>query len=38
MKRKRVEPDEWPANYLESFAGIPEDFRRPAQGKTDRRD
>ncbi|MBV9495148.1 MAG: AbrB/MazE/SpoVT family DNA-binding domain-containing protein [Acidobacteria bacterium] len=23
---------EWPANYVESFAGIPEDFERPPQG------
>jgi virulence-associated protein VagC len=28
-----VEPaDEWPAGYVESFAGIPDDFTRPPQG------
>jgi antitoxin VapB len=27
----------WPARYVESFAGIPEDFDRPPQGKIERR-
>lgn len=34
-----LEPaNEWPEDYVESFAGIPEDFARPAQGETDRRE
>lgn len=34
-----LEPaDEWPEGYVESFSGIPEDFTRPAQGVTDRRE
>ena len=28
---------EWPAGYVESFVGVPEDFERPAQGKIERR-
>jgi antitoxin VapB len=33
-----LEPaDEWPAGYVESFSGVPEDFVRPAQGGKDRR-
>lgn len=28
---------EWPAGYVESFAGIPEDFERPAQGSVEKR-
>jgi virulence-associated protein VagC len=32
-----VEPaNEWPAGYVESFAGIPDDFARPPQGKVER--
>jgi len=31
-----VEPDnEWPVGYVESFAGIPDDFTRPPQGKVE---
>jgi len=34
-----LEPaDEWPEGYVESFAGAPEDFRRPSQGKVDERE
>ena len=34
-----LEPaDEWPEGYLDSFAGMPEDFARPAQGETDTRE
>ena len=33
-----VEPDhEWPEGYVESFAGLPEDFNRPAQGPLEER-
>ena len=32
-----LEPDTWPEGYLESFAGVPSDFERPPQGKTDKR-
>lgn len=33
-----LEPDdEWPEGYVESFAGVPDDFARPSQGETDRR-
>ena len=33
-----LEPvDEWPEHYVESFAGVPDDFARPSQGETDRR-
>jgi antitoxin VapB len=27
----------WPEDYVESFAGIPDDFERPAQGKLEKR-
>jgi antitoxin VapB len=33
-----LEPAEaWPEGYLQSFAGVPEDFARPPQGRIDRR-
>jgi antitoxin VapB len=33
-----LEPsDAWPAGYVESFKGIPDDFDRLAQGQTDKR-
>jgi len=33
-----IEPaHEWPDGYVESFAGLPEDFTRPAQGKVEER-
>jgi antitoxin VapB len=33
-----LEPvDEWPEAYVESFTGVPADFTRPPQGKTDER-
>jgi len=28
---------EWPEGYVESFAGIPDDFIRPPQGEVDER-
>jgi antitoxin VapB len=28
---------EWPAGYVESFAGVPDDFHRPAQGNVEKR-
>ncbi|MBV9071429.1 MAG: AbrB/MazE/SpoVT family DNA-binding domain-containing protein [Acidobacteria bacterium] len=28
---------EWPAGYVESFAGVPADFERPAQGSVEKR-
>jgi antitoxin VapB len=28
---------EWPAGYVESFTGVPDDFVRPAQGKVEKR-
>ncbi|PYQ31339.1 MAG: AbrB/MazE/SpoVT family DNA-binding domain-containing protein [Acidobacteria bacterium] len=28
---------EWPAGYVESFTGVPEDFERPAQGNVEKR-
>jgi len=28
---------EWPEGYVESFAGIPDDFTRPIQGKVEER-
>lgn len=28
---------EWPEDYVESFAGVPEDFRRPPQGEIEKR-
>jgi virulence-associated protein VagC len=34
-----LEPaDEWPDGYVESFAGVPGNFERPPQGKTDERE
>ena len=34
-----LEPaDQWPAGYVDSFAGIPDDFDRPLQGKADERE
>jgi antitoxin VapB len=27
----------WPAGYVESFAGVPDDFDRPAQGNVEKR-
>jgi virulence-associated protein VagC len=33
-----LEPaEEWPEGYVESFAGVPDDFTRPPQGRVDRR-
>ena len=33
-----LEPaDDWPEGYVESFAGVPEDFDRPPQGKVQKR-
>lgn len=33
-----VEPvSEWPVGYVESFAGVPENFTRPPQGKVEKR-
>ncbi len=33
-----LEPvDDWPEGYVESFAGMPDDFTRPPQGALDRR-
>jgi antitoxin VapB len=28
---------EWPEGYVESFAGIPDDFERPPQGEVEKR-
>jgi antitoxin VapB len=28
---------EWPVGYVESFAGVPDDFERPVQGKLEKR-
>jgi antitoxin VapB len=28
---------DWPAGYVESFTGIPDDFERPAQGSIEKR-
>ena len=28
---------DWPAGYVESFAGVPDDFERPTQGPIERR-
>jgi antitoxin VapB len=28
---------DWPAGYVDSFAGIPDDFERPAQGDIETR-
>ena len=34
-----LEPaDEWPEGYVESFTGVPENFRRPEQGEVDERE
>ena len=33
-----LEPDDWPPGYALSFAGMPDDFDRPAQGEPDRRE
>src|SRR5450432_2219204 len=32
-----LEPDRWPDDYVQSFAGIPNDFERALQGQVDRR-
>ena len=33
-----VEPaHEWPEGYVESFAGMPDDFTRPSQGEAEAR-
>ncbi len=33
-----VEPaHEWPDRYVESFAGVPDDFTRPHQGEVEKR-
>lgn len=33
-----VEPaDDWPEGYIESFAGVPDGFARPPQGKVEKR-
>jgi antitoxin VapB len=33
-----LEPtDEWPEDYVKTFAGVPDDFSRPSQGKVDKR-
>jgi antitoxin VapB len=28
---------DWPAGYVDSFAGVPDDFDRPPQGKIEKR-
>jgi len=28
---------EWPAGYVESFVGVPDDFERPDQGQIEKR-
>ncbi len=28
---------EWPSDYVESFAGVLADFKRPSQGQTEKR-
>ena len=33
-----LEPDSWPEDYVDSFAGIPDDFVRGPQGQADRRE
>jgi antitoxin VapB len=33
-----LEPDGWPDGYVESFAGIPDDFARPPQGDAEARE
>lgn len=33
-----LEPsDAWPEGYVESFAGVPQDFARPPQGEVEKR-
>ena len=33
-----VEPaNEWPEGYVESFAGVPDEFTRPSQGEAEER-
>jgi len=33
-----LEPNQaWPEGYVESFAGVPEDFARPPQGEVEKR-
>jgi antitoxin VapB len=33
-----LEPsEEWPEGYVESFAGVPDDFTRPPQGTVEKR-
>jgi antitoxin VapB len=33
-----LEPvSEWPAEYVQSFAGVPENFERPSQGNVEKR-
>ncbi|HET8799251.1 MAG TPA: type II toxin-antitoxin system VapB family antitoxin [Thermoanaerobaculia bacterium] len=33
-----LEPlDAWPEGWVESFAGVPDDFARPRQGRIDKR-
>jgi len=33
-----LEPaDEWPEGYVESFAGVPDEFARPPQGEVEKR-
>jgi len=33
-----IEPaDEWPEGYVQSFAGVPDDFARPPQGEAEKR-
>ena len=32
-----LEPDDWPDDYVASFAGVPAEFERPHQGKVERR-
>jgi len=33
-----LEPSqEWPDSYVESFAGVPDDFARPTQGTSEKR-
>jgi antitoxin VapB len=33
-----LEPDGWPEGYVESFAGMPNDFTRPLQGNPEERE
>jgi len=33
-----LEPDGWPDGYVESFAGISDDFARPPQGEPEKRE